>query len=548
MQIEKRHFIWASIILLIISVFSSINSIGLRAEEPRRAVTGFEVYESGNLIVPQIHGQPYYNKPPLYSYLIAATYYITGSFNEWAVRLPGILSFLLTGLLAFWIARKYSDTDTAFLAAFGYLTSVDLLFYASVNAGQIDLFYTFISLAQVVSIFYFYQKRQFNIMYITSYILAALGTLTKGMPSIAIQIITIAAYLAYYKDWKTYFSKKHITGILLFIIIIGGYFFLYSQQENVIGFIENLYKESSKRTISDMPFFSSLATIVTFPGQIFTILLPWSVLVIYMFRKNIKATIRSNPYVVFSVIFVLTNIIIYWFSPRFKNRYAYIFVPSFTFLLAYFYTSFRNTEIKKTRFIETFWLCVIALVGIASLATPFVDIFKNNVKHVTVYAISFSIIAALIFWLYYKQKENRMYVFILFIITCRIGYNFLIIPIEDKNSDATVYKIHVNKMLQIAKGEPIYYTGELYKIVPDVSFFNLELTKTTIYTPPLIPYEIPYYLSLQTKTILPYTDKTEKGKLYLVHMKYLKDFHIDILYSFIDTWDYDKRMILYRKK
>jgi len=547
-QLKKNHLIGFSILLLLISLFSSINSIGLRGEESRRAVTGIEVYESGNVIVPLIHGKPYYNKPPLYSCILAATYYITGSFEVWAVRIPGLLAFLLTGLLSFFIVRRYTNSDTAFLAAMAYFTCADLLFYASINAGEIDLFYTLIAFSQIISIFHLYQKKEYAIMFLLSYLLAAIGTITKGIPSIAIQIITITSYLFYFKDWKTYFSWKHTFGILLFISIVGGYFYLYSRQANVVGFLENLYKESSKRTISDSPYLSSLSTLFTFPSQLMVILLPWSLFILYFFRKNIRAIIRSNPYLLFSVIYILSNIIFYWLSPRFKNRYAYIFLPNITFVLSFFYFKFKNSDIKRTQLIENIWLTLIIIFSILCLAIPFINTLAQHINNVWFYASLFTLLFALLSILYIKQKNYKLHIFVIALLTMRISFNIFLIPYFNKEDEGLVYKNHVNNMLQIAKGETICYTGDSLKLIPNVSFFNIKLANTIIYTPPLIPYQIPYYLSLQTKTILSYSPVTEKGKLYLVHMKNLKDYHIDILYSFNDNWEYKKRMILYRKK
>jgi len=546
--LQKRHLIWLSVILLLFALFSSLNSIGLRAEESRRAVTGMEIYQSGNVIVPQIHGCPYYNKPPLFSILVAASYAITGSFEEWAVRLPSLFAFLLTGLLSFWVARKFTNSETAFLAAMAYLTSADLLFYACVNTGEIDLFFTLVAFAQIISIFLFYYEKKYIAMFVTSYFLAALGVLTKGMPSIAIQVITVSAYLFYQKDWKVYFSRKHFLGILVFIAITGCYFYLYSKQNNVIGFIENLYKESSKRTISEAPALTSLTSIFTFPLQLFEILLPWSFFVIYIFRKDVRKTVVSNPYLLFSVIYVLGNIIIYWLAPEFKNRYAYIFLPSLAFILVYFYTTFKDTDSKKTQIAGLLGLIILGLAPLCILTTPYFDIVKNHVKNAQVLSFIFSAIYALIFILYYSKKTLRVYIFLIALLIGRIGFNIFLLPFFRLDCEANEYKQHADKMIAIANNETIYYTGDSLKISPDISLFALKIARTTIYTPPQLPYQIPYYLGRSTNKILEYTTKTEKGKLYLVHMRDLKDFHINILYSFQDKWGNDKRMILYRKK
>ena len=62
-----------------------------------------------------------------------------GSFEEWVVRFPSIFAFLLTGILNFFLVKRFLSTKTALLSGLFLWTSADILFYGSVNAGEIDL-------------------------------------------------------------------------------------------------------------------------------------------------------------------------------------------------------------------------------------------------------------------------------------------------------------------------------------------------------------------------------------------------------------------------
>ena len=150
---QKNVLIIIILVILALGLLTHLDKIGLRAEEPRRAIVGIETYETGNLIVPQIHNETYYNKPPLYNWIIALFYLIFQSFSEWVVRIPGILFFLLTGWVTYKAGRKYIDRETGILVALFYLTSADLLFYGTINAGEIDIFYAFIVVLQALVIF-----------------------------------------------------------------------------------------------------------------------------------------------------------------------------------------------------------------------------------------------------------------------------------------------------------------------------------------------------------------------------------------------------------
>ena len=89
----NRTLIAISFLLLLIGFFSSLNTLELRAEEPRRAVVAMEMYYSGDWIVPKIHGWNYYNKPPLFNWVVALHYTLFGTTTEWVVRLPSCLLY-----------------------------------------------------------------------------------------------------------------------------------------------------------------------------------------------------------------------------------------------------------------------------------------------------------------------------------------------------------------------------------------------------------------------------------------------------------------------
>lgn len=108
----------AAVILLAIGYFSGLSILELRAEEPRRAVVALEMYESGNWLVPTIHGEPYYNKPPFFNWALASAFTIFGNTSEWVVRLPALLAWWATAISLFFLVRRYLSTKEAWLAAF----------------------------------------------------------------------------------------------------------------------------------------------------------------------------------------------------------------------------------------------------------------------------------------------------------------------------------------------------------------------------------------------------------------------------------------------
>ncbi len=85
--------------------------------------------ESGNYVVPTLLGENYYNKPPMFNWVLAGLMQITGSVSEWVVRLPGVLSLILISLLLYFITARFADKETGLLSAlFFYYFSRYFLF------------------------------------------------------------------------------------------------------------------------------------------------------------------------------------------------------------------------------------------------------------------------------------------------------------------------------------------------------------------------------------------------------------------------------------
>src|SRR5881296_356141 len=91
--------VWALIYL------PALGSIAIKGEEGRRILPAVRMLETGNYIVPQVGSNPYYRKPPLVNWVVAASFKVFGVRNEWTARLPSALSVLVVALAFVTVAR-----------------------------------------------------------------------------------------------------------------------------------------------------------------------------------------------------------------------------------------------------------------------------------------------------------------------------------------------------------------------------------------------------------------------------------------------------------
>lgn len=480
---SNRNILILISILLPISLFIGVQHFSLRAEEPRRAIVAMEMVLGNDYVVPKINGWNYYNKPPLFNWIIALFYKLLNSFDEWVVRLPGILSFLGMGVCTFFVTKKYSDQKTGIYAAIFTLTSADLLFYGTVNAGEIDLFFSLLTYLQVISIFHFYNQKKPTLLFVTSYLLCALGVLTKGPPSLLFQGLTLIGYLLFVKrEYKLFFSIKHLLGLTLLTLITTAYFYLYYLKTTSIqGLLVNLLKEATQKSGLESSALDILKGVVVFPLNFLKLLLPWSLLLIFLFNKQALTAIRANELTHFSLIFILFNLPVYWLTGKMANRYIYMFIPFAFHILA----SLSVQEKSAHRF------------------------FNSTVA--------------------------KVYVIALMLIISRIVFNFTFLPSTEKNQTINLKK-QVDTLLVITKQQPIYLTGFPYYFDSEIAFAGNVLLKEKLKTAPLIAYQIPYYLSKRTNTVMRFDEEMKPNTYYLMYHHQIDTTKAKIIYTFKEGW------------
>lgn len=99
----------------------------LKGEEPRRIMPGLHMLQSGDWLHTVLGDTPYYRKPPLVNWAIAASVALTGQYNEFAYRLPSVLAVLTLVLGAWAITRPWLGAEGAFLAGLFILSNISML-------------------------------------------------------------------------------------------------------------------------------------------------------------------------------------------------------------------------------------------------------------------------------------------------------------------------------------------------------------------------------------------------------------------------------------
>lgn len=411
-------------------------AINFPTDEPTRALVAMEMIVSGNYITPTINGEFYYNKPPLYNWIIIAFYRMAGNYSEFTLRLPMVISLLMFGLTIFLFVRKHLGNKQAFIVAILFITSGRILFWDSF-LGLIDITFSWLVYSSFMLIFYFHSRQKYLALFLVSYLLTAITFMMKGLPSLVFQGITLLVFFSYNREFKKLFNWRHFAGIGLFLIIVGAYYLAYFRYNSLDNVFTTLFSESEKRTIVNYGWVRFVTHLFTFPLEMFYHFFPWSVLWVFFFTRKFRKGLHEHPFLRFNFLVFIFNIIIYWTSPESYPRYIFmLFPPLFTILVFMFFEDLAKNGIRS-RIVEYFLLGVMILGAVAAIPMPILE-QTGFVDHAWLKAgVMFATMLILIFF-YLKIKDQRMIIFAAGMLMLRVGFDWFIIP--PRYNDFQVHK------------------------------------------------------------------------------------------------------------
>jgi len=201
-----KYFFWGFLFFAVAYLVPIAGRPLHRPDEFRYAEIPREMIESGDFVTPRLLGAPYFEKPVLGYWLVAASLKVFGE-NRFAARLPMAVAAGLTALLlALWIKRVSGDREWALWAAFFYLaTGLGwLMGTTAVLDGILCLFTT----ATLLCVHQAVTTEKWNwerlIWLVLSGVTAGLGFMTKGFVAWAAPGSAIVAWLLWTRRWKAF--------------------------------------------------------------------------------------------------------------------------------------------------------------------------------------------------------------------------------------------------------------------------------------------------------------------------------------------------------
>jgi 4-amino-4-deoxy-L-arabinose transferase-like glycosyltransferase len=216
-----------SAFLIVIAVWAvvylpALGSLAIKGEEGRRILSAIRMLETGNYIVPQVGSNPYFRKPPLVNWLVAASFKVFGVRNEWTARLPSALCVLAVAIAFVTVARGSLGPRGSTIAALIWLTNIGMI-----EKGRlIEIEALYVSLSGLAIIFwlsFWIQKKSASLIWVPASIFLGLGMLAKG-PTLLVFFYGIAlAVLWRTKNWQLLFHPAHFVALAIMFAIFAAW-------------------------------------------------------------------------------------------------------------------------------------------------------------------------------------------------------------------------------------------------------------------------------------------------------------------------------------
>ncbi len=533
---RKKYCLIVLILLLITTLFYNLDKVPLIEDEALRGLVALEMKYSKDLITPTTAGEYYFNKPPLYNWILLCFFSLFSGVSEFLLRLPMVLSLLGFSFTLFLYLKRHFRKETALLTVLFFITSGRVLFYESMY-GLIDISFSWVMYFQIVAIYEFYRKQKYREMYLLSYSLAAIGFLMKGLPVIPFQGITLVVLLLMNRSFKPFFNRWHFAGIGLFLMITGAYFLAYYMRNPLMldDYLSTLFFQSSSRTLFSNSAAEGIMHLLTYPFQIIYHFLPWSLLAVMLFSRPVRRKIMADNRQKFFLLAFLFNVIIYWVSPVFYPRYVLMLIP---LGLAPLTNQLVNND---HAFVATLrkWLYRLLIAAGILLIPGIISLnFFDDFQVVDKLWLKTTLPALMILFLimrFFSDKKHKIYYMIAVLLVARLAYSS-VISVQRHQSNENMVVEESQKIAQITGREPLY------------TLFSPDHDRENYHGRIMHKYNAQFYLQIFKGEIIPVKTEMQHGVFYLISKKHLKYFDVDVYKKYKYHTDYKPKYLVKLKK
>lgn len=308
-----------AILLLLLLYLGRIGGHPLQdPDEGRYAEIAREMLVSGDWLTPHLNSVKYYEKPPLFYWLVGLSFAVFG-LHEWAARLVPALASLLVVACTFGLGRAMLGPRAAWIGAAILATSP--LFFGLGQAVVIDMVLTAATTTTLAAFWFAHRSKRKRPWVLVVAASAALGVLAKGLVALVLPGMIALAALLVWRDVPTLRALVNWRPIALFLGIAGPWFVLVWHAHPEFAYYlfvrEHFERFTAQVGHPEGPFYY-LPVLLLGP-------LPWSVWAILLAAsRDARAALRAIPIEVRWFLSLWAGIVLTFFTAASSKLAPYI--------------------------------------------------------------------------------------------------------------------------------------------------------------------------------------------------------------------------------
>jgi 4-amino-4-deoxy-L-arabinose transferase-like glycosyltransferase len=370
--------------------------------------TAREMSQQHSLFTPYLFGQPQFEKPILFYWLLQAAYRFLGETSYAARFFPALFGAL--GVLAvYWLGiLGFRDRRKAFLSALLLMSSG--LYAGLARTVLIDMVFTVLILYALLSFFWAYTvsgRRSAGM--ILFFVFTALAVLAKGPLGAAITLGTVMSFLFYKRNIRFLFSRESLHGFLVFLIVALPWYVLMIHQYGSVFTKEFFINDHIRRFLEAEH--SSNDTFYFYPLSLFYCMYPWGIFAVTGLLaafKNIRKNLSDIN--VFLLCWIILVFVI--FSPAHSKLVSYIFplYPALALITGNFIVEKITSPGSRRLFyglsLGTFLILLLIPAAIAAVLVKFPFYLSSAVP---AYAYLVFSLAISLLYLYFTIRKRYLF-------------------------------------------------------------------------------------------------------------------------------------------
>lgn len=342
-----------------------------RHGEARRAEVSREMVVSGDWAVPHLNGEPFVTKPPLFYWAVAATFTLTGQFDELSARLPSIIAGTLGVVVVYlWAALIFSPRIGLFA---GIILATNVMYGSMARSAEVDIMLTLFISATLCcfSAAYLWQGQgtrqgwnRSHWMFLLAAFFLAMANLSKNPIGLIVPLLAVGGFILIRREWKLILAMKPWWQILIVLAVMLPWFIMVIRR--VPNFFDILFQETLGRYTSpdETPHKEAFYFYIPMLGAFapWVLFLPGAIASLWKKRKT-QAIAPMHLLIIISAVatFLLFSSV--------GSKRAYYLLPMYP-CLAIIVAKFWGDEIERQAGVSRRWreIPLLLFAGLACLA------------------------------------------------------------------------------------------------------------------------------------------------------------------------------------